>query len=140
MSPEEMQKAYLDAMGSASTSEKYKKGIANVKVNPMEAAARAEDKYLRAVEASVRSGRRRERLLAVPFAQWRDNATKHGAERLRSGAQKAAEKMLSHFRKFGSVYESISAHVATMPNDTEEDALERVRYSMRKLKEAAGKL
>ena len=137
---EEMAQAYQTAMGAPSTQAKYKKGIENTTKNPMEAAAAAQDKYLANIQLAVSSGRYRNNLLRVPFSTWKTNAAGVGAERLQSGAKKAAAKVQEHFRRFQPVYAAIKERCASMPSMSEDDALEKVRVAMRMQKEAAGKV
>ena len=127
-------------MSAPSTAAKYKKGIENTTVNPMERAAQAQDKYLANVQLAVTSGRYRNNLLKVPFSTWKTNAGGVGSERLSSGAKKASAKVLEHFRKFQPVYSAISDRCSQMSNMSEDEALEKVRVSMRMQKEAAGKI
>ncbi|HLL33799.1 MAG TPA: hypothetical protein VK545_07890, partial [Streptomyces sp.] len=99
--PEDMVQSYLQGMRSAGAKERYQRGIESYQGNPMARAAEADAKYLERVQESVSSGRRRNKLLAVPVQRWKDNAKGAGADRLASGAAKAAEKVRAHFTKFG---------------------------------------
>lgn len=136
---EQATKRYLESTQSGAARQKYIDGIQGVTESPMERAAQAEDLFLKRVEESVRSGRRAAKLRSTPMERWKANAIKKGAERLGSGAAAAADKMRAHMQRFGPVYDSIHEGVKSMPKGTEADALARVAFSMRKLKEAAGK-
>lgn len=130
---------WQNAMGSMQTQQNYVDGVNNTTVNPMQLAADAEQAYLQGVQDAVNSGRRTAKLLAVPVATWKANATGKGAQRLASGAQAALPKVQAHFQKWGPVYSQISQHVATMPKGGLAAAMARVQYTITALKQAAGK-
>jgi hypothetical protein len=126
-------------MQSMQTQQNYVQGINDCQVNPMQRSADAEQQYLAGVQDAVQSGRRKAALLATPVSSWKSGATGKGAGRITSGAQAAAGKVQAHFAKFGPVYDSISAHCATMPSGGMANALAKVQYAMTQLKQAAGK-
>jgi hypothetical protein len=130
---------WQQSMQSGATQQAYKDGISATTVNPMERAANAEESYLQGVQDAVSSGRRKQKLLATPVSAWRDGALNKGAGRLTSGAAAAARKVADHFQKFQPIYDGIKSHVASMPNMTTEDKINRVRYAMNTLRQAAGK-
>lgn len=131
--------AYRDRMASAATKQKYIAGIDATTVNPMEAAAAADQKFLDRVSESVTSGRRAAKLRSIPKSVWAERSKTKGAERLSSGAAAAVDKVRANFNKMAPVYDEIKSTIRNMPNNSEMDALERVRYVMQRMKAAAGK-
>lgn len=138
-SPEASVKNYLDAMANPQSKQKYKDSIDRVTENPMAKAADADELYLRRVQESVATGKRRRKLLETPMQLWKDNAKSVGADRLSSGAQKAAAKMRNHFSKWNPVYQQASDAVKTMPKGTREDAKARVNKVIDIMMDAAGR-
>ena len=139
VSAEQAVKRYQDAMSSGLTKQKYLDGVTAVTESPMAKAAEADDLYLRKVEESVRTGRRRAALMNVTLDKWKANARTKGAERLTGGAVAALDKVRAHFQKWSPIYESMHAAVQGMPKGTTEDALARVRRVIEMAKQAAGK-
>lgn len=138
---EEIHQAWLTAMQSQSTKNRYKAGIEKFSGNPMQLAADADQLYLRQVTAAVESGYRRNKLLAVPVSRWKNNALGTGADRLASGALKGAEKQRAAAVKFAPVYAEAAQAAAAIPKDgTEASALARVAVVMQILKRAAGRV
>jgi len=131
---------YQTAMGSSVTREKYKKGVAAVTVSPMAKAADNDQKYLENVRKSVDSGRRGNKMRAMPIDAWRGPALAKGADRLQSGATASQGKVAKHFQDYASTYEQIINETAAMPNNSIDDGLARVRKSIELLKAKAGKL
>lgn len=141
VSSEQAVKSYLDRMSSGQVQEKYKAGIDRTAENPMAKAAtdQSQQLYLQRVQESVSSGRRSQKLLAVPFQRWKDNAKNVGASRLSSGAQKAADKVRAHFQKWTPIYQQVSDTIRSMPKGTRADSAARAVRAMEMLMDAAGK-
>lgn len=132
-------KRYLEATQSGAAKQRYKDGIEKVTESPMAKAAEADDLYLMRVEESVRSGKRRQKLLNTPMQRWKDNAKNKGADRLASGAAAAADKVRAHFQQWAPVYENISSTVAAMPKGGRENAKARAAKAIDMLMDAANR-
>lgn len=123
----------------ANAGQAYVDGINGYNGNPMAAAAAADDKYLANVQAAVASGRRQAALMAVPVATWKANATGKGKQRLSDGARTALPKVQAHFQKWGPIYAQVSQQAKSMPNNSIDDGIARVRAVIVALRQAAGK-
>ena len=137
----QMSQAYQDAMGSAATAAKYKQGIDNTTVNPMELAAtpQAEQLYLDRINEAVASGRRSAKLRSVPKSRWSNNAKNIGAQRLRDGAMKAKAKVDAHFAQWAPIYQNISDTVRSMPKGGRQASKDRANKAIDMLMDAAGR-
>ncbi len=131
---------YMAGMSSGQATAKYKEGVQAVTESPMEKAASpaSMDLYLRKVQESVSSGRRRERLLAVPLERYKNNAIAK-ADRLASGAKAAADKVRNHFAKWMPIYKNVSDAVKNMPKGGLEEAKARSGKAIEMLMQAAGR-
>lgn len=133
-------KKWLDAMSGSQARTNYTEGINATTVNPMQLSADAEQLYLDRVTDSVNSGRRRQKLMAVPMQTWKDNAVGKGAARLADGAKTAANKVVAHFQKWDPIYEQARAAAAAIPKDgTTATAMRKVEAAIAVLKAAAGR-
>lgn len=130
---------WLQAMQSATAQNNYEAGINAFQGNPMQLAADADAKYLASITEAVQSGRRRAALMAVPVSTWKGNATGKGKQRLSSGAAAAMPKVQAHFAKWTPIYSQVSQQVRSMPKNTIDDGLARVRAVIVAFKQAAGK-
>jgi hypothetical protein len=129
------------AMQNPMTADKYRKGIGRTTVNPMQLAAspQAMQLYLARVQQSVQSGKRANKLNAVPVQRWKDNATNVGANNLSSGATKALDKVTAHFNKWAPIYQQASDAARAVPKDgTIGAAMARVQANLQVLMAAAG--
>lgn len=131
---------YMAGMSSSTATAKYKEGVQAVTESPMEKAASpaSMDLYLKRVQDSVTSGRRRDRLLAVPLDRYKSNAIAK-ADRLASGAKAAADKVRAHFSKWMPIYKSVSDTVKNMPKGGVEEAKARSGKAIEMLMQAAGR-
>lgn len=139
LSAEGAVKRYMEGTQSGAARQRYLEGIEAVTESPMEKAAAADQLYLRRVQESVESGRRRQRLLETPMSAWKDGAKRKGADRIASGAAAAVEKVRRHFQKWTPIYQEISREIASMPKGSVEDSIARAAHAIRRLKQAAGK-
>lgn len=138
--PDQMAKAWGDAMARPDTAQKYRDGINGTTVNPMAEAAKpdAEARYLAAVTEASSSGRRTAKLNAVPLERWKTNAATVGAQSLSSGATKAKAKVAAHFQRFGPVYQQAS-EAARAAKAGGASPLSRVATAINVMRAAAGK-
>lgn len=109
----------------AGAGEKYKRGVMAVKESPNHKAARAETKYLNNVQEAVATGRFRRGNMAVQLQDWQQVTVDKGAQRLASGAAVGKAKWLKHMQEVKPQYDALQAKLATMPNNTLEDAKAR---------------
>lgn len=138
--PDQMAKAWGDAMARPDTAQKYRDGINGTTVNPMAEAAKpdAEARYLAAVTDASTSGRRAAKLNAANPATWKANATGVGAAALSSGATKAKSKVQAHFQRFQPVYQQAS-DAAKSSKAGGGSPLARVAAAINVMRAAAGK-
>lgn len=106
--------AYQRGMAQAASA--YKDGIQSVTESPMAAAATpaASARYMEGIQRSEASGKRVAKLQATPLQTWKDNAVNVGANRLATGAQKAAGKVQAHHQKWAPVYQAASDAAAAV--------------------------
>jgi X-X-X-Leu-X-X-Gly heptad repeat protein len=132
---------WQQAMTNPQTSTKYKQGIQNTTVNPMQKAASPESEalYLSRVQQSVASGKRAQKLNAVPVDRWKNNAINVGATQLSSGAQKAQDKVTQHFNKWAPVYSQMSDAARALPKGGMANAMARVQAAITIAMQAAGR-
>lgn len=131
---------YMNGMSSGTAVAKYKEGVQSVTVSPMELAAApaAMDLYLRRVQESVSSGKRRQKLLEAPLERYKNNALAK-ADRLASGAKAAADKVRAHFQKWMPIYQNVHDAVKNMPKGGVEEAKARSGKAIEMLMAAAGR-
>src|SRR5690348_14084518 len=108
---------WLTAMGAATTRQRYIDGINGFTGNPMAMAATPEAMaaYVDGVQRSVDSGRRAAALNAASVADWKNNATNVGAQRLASGAQKAQAKYSKNIAPYANVWPQMRAAARAIP-------------------------
>lgn len=138
----QMASNWKSAMSSPQTQQKYKDGINNTTVNPMELAASdaATQLYLNNVNAAVASGKRQAKLRAASQAQWKQNAVNIGANALTTGANKAQSKVQSHFDRWAPIYAQASQAAKSIPKDGSiGSAMARVQAAISVMMQAAGK-
>lgn len=114
------------ARGVTGATERYKKGVMAVKESPTQKAARAENKYRDKVAEAVANGKFRRGLQRVTLSDWQQAAVEKGAGRLASGATTGKKKMLAYLQEAKPHYDALQAKLASMPNNTLEDAKQRM--------------
>lgn len=132
--------AWLAAMSSPTTSQKYKDGITATTVNPMQMAASSEamDAYLMGVQRSITSGKRARSLAQADVATWKNNAINVGATRLASGAQKAQGKYASKIAPYAAVWPQMRAAARALPKGGLANAQARAAAALAVIMNAAG--
>jgi len=137
---DQMATNWQQGMQNPSTAQKYKQGIGNFQGNPMALAASPEATalYLSRIQMAVSSGKRANKLNAVPVERWRNNAMNIGANLLSSGANKAIDKVRTHFQKWAPIYQQASAAAHALPKGGEANALARVQAAIHTMMVAAG--
>lgn len=137
---QQAQAAWLAAMGAASTKQKYVDGINGFTGNPMALAATQEamQAYVDGVQRSVDSGRRAAALNGASVADWKNNATTIGAQRLASGAQKAQAKYLKNIAPYAAVWPQMRAAARALPKGGLANAQARAAAALQVIMQAAG--
>lgn len=108
---------WVSAMGNAQTRTNYVNGINSTTVNPMAMAATPEalDAYVNGCQNSVTSGKRANSLNQANVADWKNNATKFGANNLATGAQKSQSKYSRKIAPFAAVWPQMRAAARALP-------------------------
>jgi len=119
--------------GMATAAEKYKKGIQNTTVNPMERAAASADRYAAGVQRAVSEGRYQRGLARVSKDQWQQASIDKGAARLASGAAASRPKYTEFWTRFGPYLQNVKDRVRQMPRGTLEENLNRMMENARLL-------
>lgn len=110
----------------SSSTEEYRKGIQRVQENPMAKAAQNVDAYRQGIMDAINDGRYVAGLQRVTLQQWKDAASKTGAERLASGATAGKPKMMAFLQSFLPFLANAQAQVKAMPNATFEQRKARM--------------
>lgn len=131
---------WVAAMGSPTTSQKYKDGINGFNGNPMALAATPEamDAYLNGVQRSITSGKRAKSLNDASPATWKNNAINVGAARLASGATKSQQKYAQKIAPYAAVWPQMRAAARALPKGGFANAAARAAAALQVLMQAAG--
>lgn len=131
---------WLAQMGSATTKQNYVNGVNNFNGNPMAMAATPEamQAYVDGVQRSVDSGRRAAGLNGASVADWKNNATTVGAQRLASGAQKAQAKYRKKIAPYAAVWPQMRAAARALPKGGLANAAARAAAALEVIMRAAG--
>ena len=114
-----------------------KDGIDELRDSPMERAIEQQAKMMINWQKAVEEGRWAAGLQSVSLAQWKDLMIKVGIPRAIEGATKKADKVQKFFQEFLPVAEAVKAEAASMPSQTDEDAIAKVRMMMERFKQFA---
>lgn len=114
-----------------SSVERYKRGIEQCPVNPMQRAAEAIPRYLQGVQEAVSSGYLAKRLNETPVADWKSNSIGKGANRLLSGIQAAKPKMLKFWQAFVPHLQEGQRMLEGMPRGGLENGIARATAMIR---------
>ncbi len=109
----------------------YTAGIAGVSVAPGQLAAQAQAKMLAKTQEAITSGKWAERVGGVSLSEWKDAATKKGGARYASGVQAGKGKMQSFMQEFIPHLQQLDSVLASMPNVTVEDGVQRAAAAIR---------
>src|SRR5688500_14600154 len=102
------------------SADRYRAGIQNTQVNPMELAAANADGWLAGVQRAHREQRYPNALRGVTIQDWKNAAIQAGAGRLVDGATKARRKMIAFWQAYRPILESVQQAVRAMPRGTYE--------------------
>lgn len=133
--------AWANAMASPQTSTNYRNGINNTTVNPMALAAApdAQQRYVQNTAAAVASGRMAQKLNAANVADWKNNASTIGAQRLTSGAQKGKQKATAAFNRLYPIWQQMRAAADSLPKGGLANAQARANAALEVLMKGVGK-
>lgn len=115
----------------ASTGE-IQKQVGKVTVAPGQQAAKKADKMLTNITNSITSGRWGRRVASVSLNDWQDAMIKKGIPRIAAGIDAAAPKVEAFFSEFFPHLEKVQSEVASMPDLTLEDNINRMVHSVRR--------
>lgn len=111
------------------------KGIDRVTVNPCELAAAKQDKMLTNLQAAVQSGKWAAGLRRVDLNSWKKAARDVGAGRISAGIDAAKDKVISFAQDLLAHEDRALASIASMPDVTLEDNINRMVTWSRKMAE-----
>lgn len=123
--------------GMANSTEKWKKKIAQVRVNPAQKAVAAKEKMVARFQASMNDGSYEAAMQGVTLQSWIQSATSK-ASRLAQGAQEGRPKMQAYLQAAKPIYDQNEAEIEAMPNVTEEDSVQRMIRNMQNMKKLKG--
>ena len=105
-------------------------GINNVQSAPGALAAAKQDKMLANLTASVLSGKWAQNVSAITLQQWKDAMLTKGVQRYGAGVAAALPKMQAFMTKLLPFQQNIQAQLASMPDLTLQDNINRAVYMM----------
>lgn len=108
-------------------------GINNVTVAPGQLAAAKQDKMLANLTAAITSGKWANNVAAVSLQSWKDSMLTKGVQRYGSGVSAAQTKFQSFMSKLLPYQANIQAQLATMPDLTLQDNINRAIYVMQQM-------
>lgn len=114
----------------------YKDGVNAVSSNPMAAAAAAKEKWFEKLRQAHESGAYEDGLMSVDFGEWKRRTADVGSARYRTGVADAESKVLAFQQWWLPKAEEISATVAAMPKNSDEDSLRRMETAFKMAKAA----
>lgn len=114
-------------------------GIDSVTESPMEKAAKKKDKMIQNLTAAVTSGRWEKGLLSVTLADWKQKTKDKVAARLSSGVDGAQQKRGKFDSWLVTTVNSILPQIASMPDMTIDDSVNRVSAFMKAMQANAFK-
>jgi hypothetical protein len=101
-------------------------GVQNTDKNPMDLAAKAQERMKARLLASIDSGKWAAGLRAVSPQQWKDAMINKGIPRISAGVQQAQPKMAAFFTELFPFQDSLVSKVESMPNTSLEDSINRM--------------
>lgn len=107
--------------------------VNNVTVAPGVQAAKKADKMLANLTASVQSGRWGQRVSSVSLEEWKKQMTEKGVPRIAAGIDGAQAKVNAFFEQLLPYQDSVKAKIASMPDLTLEDNLNRMMTNAREM-------
>lgn len=105
-------------------------GINNVQSAPGQAAAAKQDKMLANLTAAITSGKWAANVSAVTLADWKNAMLTKGVQRYGAGISAAQPKFQAFMGKLLPFQQNIQAQLATMPDITLQDNINRAVFMM----------
>lgn len=127
VTPEQATQKWVTRIGAAT--QEIQAGVQRVQVSPGQLAAQKHQKWLAAVQESAAKWRRNTG--AVSLEQWRSMMVNVGIPRIAQGAQQKQSKVLAFQQDFFPHLERGLQTLATMPDNTFEDRIQRAVAMMR---------
>ena len=133
---------WQQGMSSPQASQNYVQGVQRFQGNPMALAAAPEAllRYAQHTAAAAQpGGRMAQGLNRADPNLWRTNATKVGAARLASGAQKGASKAQAAYTRLAPIWGQMRAAADALPKGGFANASARAAAALQVLMQATGK-
>ena len=109
-------------------------GVNSVTVSPTQKAAAAVGKYAAGVQAAVQSGAFVNGLQSVSLEEWKQSMTGKGVQNYSNGINNISPKAAKSMADQQAYAKQVSDQVASMPNETDNDAEQRMLIAMRAMK------
>lgn len=113
----------------------FKKGVQNVKVNPMQAAARKIDKMRQGFIDAIDSGKVKAGFESVSQQDWIDATSGKGGDNWAKGIEGAQQKIIDFQTQIKPHRDNVKTRVNNMPNDTQEQRIDRMVANARGMAE-----
>lgn len=117
--------------GVANNAEKIRSGVESVTDSPMEKAAGKKDKWIQGIQDAAANGKWERGLRRVSLNEWKASFINKGIQNMQTGVRNARPKMEAFAEEFFPHLEKIQAKVASMPDVTLEDRLQRMMENAR---------
>ncbi len=115
--------------------EDVRTGIDRVTVNPCDLAAAKQDKMLTNLTSAVASGKWAAGLKRVPLEEWKRKARDIGVNRIAAGIDGASAKVVAFAEELLPHIDRQKAKIATMPDTTLDDNINRMTTFIRGMAE-----
>lgn len=127
------------ATNLAGSTEAIKAGVNAVTESPTAKAAQNLDKAAARYNEAVTSGRMAQKLNAVSTQDWKTAMIEKGLPRVQQGANQGKANYLKFANAFYPIAAEASREAKAMPNNNIEEGINRVRHTVTKFKNWAGK-
>lgn len=114
----------------SSSGDQMKSGAMGVTESPTAKAARNLNKYVQNTQAAVASGRMAAALNGVTLQSWQSDYIAKGIPRIALGAQQGQSKVAEFQTQWAPLMAQVSQQAASMPNNSIDDGLAKVRLVM----------
>jgi hypothetical protein len=105
----------------------YRDGVLKTTKNPMQAAIAKKDKMVSNFNAAMDDGSWEDGLNAVSVEEWKQRTASKGGDNYARGVAASRDKIVDFQTQFTPVRRQVAAEVASMPDNTFEERLERMR-------------
>jgi hypothetical protein len=131
LTPEEA--AQKQAARLKASTEDIRRGIDRVTAAPTAKAAQKIDKMKANLVAAIDSGRVAKALQSVSLDEWKSKARDIGVNRIAAGIDAVADKQRQFYSKLLPAVDSARAKIASMPDTTLEDSINRMTAYIREM-------